>query len=106
MKLGLKRSIVIALIAILAVTPVWADTTEKPILEIQNAVDRAISRDNTLAKYNRDIAVYKEEKQTIDDVGSYNYTDLTISIDETEQNLIFRKDIIEKDVTDTYQNIV
>nr|WP_302599530.1 TolC family protein [uncultured Cellulosilyticum sp.] len=90
----------------LAITPVCATETTKPVLEIQKAIDMAIGKDDTIGQYSRNIEVYKEQQTGISDISSLNYNTKKIEIEETEQKKVYRKDVLTKEVTDAYQNMV
>lgn len=100
-----KAIVVMASLAIL-VSPTWAAEETKPVLELQKAIDMAIGKDDTLGQYSRDITVYEEQKESKRDVSSLDYSLKKIDIEETEQKKIFRKDVIAKDVTVGYENMV
>lgn len=80
--------------------------TQKKVLEIEEAVSRAISRDDTLAQYSRSIEVYEEQKKAVRDLSSAIYNEKSLLISETEQNKQYRKDVIRRQVTEQYQNII
>lgn len=100
-----KVIVVMASMAIL-VSPTWAAEEAKPVLELQKAIDMAIGKDDTLGQYSRNITVYEEQKESMKDVSSVGYSSKKIDIEETEQKKIFRKDVIARDVTVGYENMV
>ncbi len=103
---GAGKLLVVVLGMSLISSSLWATETQKPVLELQKAIDMAISKDDTLGQYSRSLEVYKEEKRSLMDVSSAQYNSKKISVDETEQKKIYRKDVIAKDVTDAYGDMV
>lgn len=90
----------------LIMTPVWAAEAEKPVLEIQKAIDMAIGKDDVLGQYSRNLEVYKEQKKEMYDLSTASYNTKVIDVEETEQKKVYRKDVLAKNVTDAYQNMV
>lgn len=101
-----KKAAVLMMGMALLVHPVCAAGETKPVLELQKAIDMAIGKDDTLGQYSRNITVYKEQKESMKDISSLGYSTKQIDIDSTEQKKSFRKDVLTKDVTDAYQNMV
>lgn len=101
-----KKAVVVMASMSLLVNPTWAAEEEKPVLELQKAIDMAISKDDTLGQYSRNITVYEEQKESMKDVSSVGYSSKKIDIEETEQKKAFRKDVIARDVTVGYENMV
>ena len=76
------------------------------LLTMESAIERAISNDSTLVKYNRDLEVYQEEIKQMDDYGSQKYLSKVIDIEEVEQKIEFQKDKVAKNIADQYQTII
>ena len=103
---GVKKLLLFLTITGLLMTSVLAqEATEKKALDIEQAVNSAISKDDILAQYSRSIEVYEEQKKAVRDLSSAMYNEKKLLISETEQNKQYRQDVIRKQVTEQYQNI-
>lgn len=104
---GIKKALLFLTVTSLLTTSVLAaPVTEKKELDLAYAITMAIGKDETLGEYSRNIEVYKEQKLTADNLSSSMYTSKVIDIAETERKKQYRKDVIAKEVTEQYQNIV
>ncbi len=103
---GIKKVLLLLSVTSLLTSSVLATpVTEKKVLDLDYAITMAISKDETLGEYSRNIEVYKEQKATADNLSSSMYNSKVIDIAETERKKQYRKDVIAKEVTEQYQNI-
>ncbi len=104
---GIKKALLLLSVTSLITTSVLAaPVTEKKELDLEHAIGMAISKDDTLAQYSRSIEVYKEQKKVTSDLSSAVYNEKAILLNEAERKKQYRKDVITKDVTNQYQDIV
>ncbi|ADZ84634.1 TolC family protein [Cellulosilyticum lentocellum] len=104
---GIKKALLLLSVTSLITTSVLAaPVTEKKELDLDYAITMAISKDETLGEYARNTAVYTEQKKSIENIGSVEYSSKKIAIEELNQKKQFQKDRITKEVTEQYQNIV
>lgn len=103
---ALGKAMAVMLGVSLAITPVWAAETTKPVLEVQKAIDMAIGKDDKIGQYSRNIEVYKEQQTGTSDISTLNYNTKKVEIEENEQKKVYQKDVLTNEVIDGYQNMV
>lgn len=104
---GINKVLLFLSVICLLITSVFAaPVIEKKALNLDEAINMAISKDDALAQYSRSIEVYKEQRKAISDLSLGTYNEKSLLINEAEQNREYRKDAIMKDVTEQYQNVI
>lgn len=107
LRMTLKKGLACLATLFLITTPVLAQTIPqtKP-LSIDYAIEMGINMDTKLPEYSRKVQLYDALKGDYDNIAAYQYQQYNIYIDQYETSKIYRKDVIAKNVLESYQNII
>lgn len=105
----IKKGIACLTTIFMITTPTFAatltDTTTKP-LSLEYAVEMGINMDDVLPSYTRKVEYYKAGKTDIPDLANYSYQQANVYIEQYNTSKVYRKDVVRKNVVDSYQNII
>ena len=104
---GMKKGLaILTIISSMSTALLAAPVQEKKVLDVEYAINMAISKDTSLAAWSRNISASTAQKEEQADIASLTYQTTALSITEMEQKKIFKKDAIAKQVTDQVNNMI